>query len=65
MSGVDIARHLRQQPAYQNTPILAFTAHALPEEIATFLAAGMNDIIVKPLEPQRLETLLHHYQLLS
>ncbi|WP_333606615.1 response regulator [Arsukibacterium sp.] len=65
MSGVDIARHLRQQPAYQHTPILAFTAHALPEEIATFLAAGMNDIIVKPLEPQRLETLLHHYQLLS
>lgn len=64
MSGVEIAKHLRQQPAYQYTPILAFTAHALPEEVAVFLAAGMNDIIVKPLEPQKLETLLHHYQLL-
>lgn len=64
MSGMDIARQLRQQPAYQHTPILAFTAHALPEEVAAFLAAGMNDIIVKPLEPQKLETLLRHYRLL-
>lgn len=64
MSGVEIAQHLRQQSAYQHVPILAFTAHALPEEIDAFLAAGMNDIIVKPLDPLKLDALLREYQLL-
>lgn len=63
MSGVDVARQLRRLPAYEKTPILAFTAHALPAEIAEFKLAGMDDILLKPLDPAKFETLLARYQL--
>jgi len=33
----------------RKTPIIALTAHALDEDIARFWAAGMTDVIVKPL----------------
>jgi CheY-like chemotaxis protein len=58
MSGVDVARQLRQLPQYQNVPIVAFTAHAMPDEIDRYRQAGMDDIIFKPLEPARLDSLL-------
>lgn len=63
ISGVEVARQLRKLPGYQNTPILAFTAHALAAEIEEFKLAGMNDILLKPLDPSKFETLLARYQL--
>lgn len=63
ISGVEVARQLRLVPAYKKTPILAFTAHALPAEIAEFKLAGMDDILLKPLDPAKFETLLARYQL--
>lgn len=63
ISGVEVARQLRRLPAYQKTPILAFTAHALPAEVAEFKLAGMDDILLKPLDPAKFETLLARYQL--
>ncbi len=63
ISGIEVARQLRALPAYQKTPILAFTAHALPAEIAEFKRAGMDDILLKPLDPVKFETLLARYQL--
>lgn len=59
MHGTEVARQLRQMQAYQLTPILAFTAHALAEEVASFKAAGMNDVIFKPLEVNKLQQILH------
>lgn len=63
LSGTEVARQLRQVPSYRHTPILAFTAHALPAEIAEFKQAGMDDILLKPLDPCKFETLLARYQL--
>jgi two-component system, NarL family, sensor histidine kinase BarA len=59
ITGTEVARQLRQLSGYQFTPILAFTAHALEEEISSFLQAGMDDIILKPLEAAKLEQILH------
>lgn len=63
VSGTEVARQLRQLSGYRHTPILAFTAHALPAEIAEFKQAGMDDILLKPLDPCKFETLLARYQL--
>ena len=41
-----------------DTPVVALTAHALPEDIERFRAAGFADVLVKPLSRRRLaETL--------
>ena len=58
IAGTEVARRLRQLTDYQHTPILAFTAHALDEEVSSFLRAGMNDVIFKPLEAAKLDVIL-------
>ena len=50
MDGIDVARALRRADgANGRTPIIATTAHALPQEIDAFHAAGMQAVLIKPL----------------
>lgn len=49
MDGLEATRILRQNPDYEKTPILAFTAHAIDDDRATLLNAGLNDILKKPV----------------
>lgn len=58
LSGEETCARLRQQPSGGQVRILAYTAHAFPEERARFLAAGFDDILVKPISRQSLEALL-------
>ncbi len=59
MNGVDATQAIRAGSLNQTTPILAMTANAFDEDRQTCLAAGMNDHIGKPIEPERLfESLL-------
>lgn len=59
MSGVDATRAIRTLPEYAHTPILAMTANAFDEDRQICLAAGMNDHIAKPIDPEILfESLL-------
>ncbi|MCW8919172.1 MAG: response regulator [Gammaproteobacteria bacterium] len=55
MSGLDVTRQLRQSQGAQRTlPIIAVTAHALPEIRQQVLAAGMNELLTKPYKPDQL-----------
>ncbi|KRS21148.1 hypothetical protein AAY72_10580 [Alishewanella sp. WH16-1] len=63
LPGTEVAKQLRQMQDYCDIPILAFTAHALPAEIAAFKSAGMNDIVLKPLDPCKFDALLSSYRL--
>ena len=54
MSGVEAARIIRQNAACAHIPIIALTANFSDQHIEQALAAGMNDFISKPMEPDQL-----------
>lgn len=59
MDGVEATMHIRQTVGpSQNSAIFGLTAHALPEEIEGFLAAGMQGCLIKPLRTTVLRDVL-------
>jgi CheY-like chemotaxis protein len=54
LDGLEATRALRAEPALRTLPILAMTANAFDEDRAACLAAGMDDFVGKPVEPQAL-----------
>jgi len=56
--GTEVTKQIRQLRHHQQTVILAFTAHALPDEIASFRLAGMDDVLIKPLDTQKIAHIL-------
>jgi len=59
MDGLTLARALRAGHGVNaQTPIIATTAHALPQEVQAFRAAGMRTVLLKPLGVQSLRAAL-------
>ncbi len=54
MTGVEALRILRNDEAFTETPIVAFTAHALDAERADAIRAGFDEVISKPCLPEDL-----------
>jgi len=52
MDGVEATRHIRAMPEPMGrAPIIAMTANALSHQQASYIAAGMNGALAKPLSP--------------
>jgi CheY-like chemotaxis protein len=57
MGGVDATRAIRALPGPAGAaPILAVTANTLPEQLAGYAEAGMDDCIAKPIDMVELVT---------
>ncbi|MCP3943126.1 MAG: response regulator [Desulfobacteraceae bacterium] len=54
MDGIQATKIIRKQSAgkYRDLPIIAMTAHAMSGDMEKSLAAGMNDHLTKPVDPE-------------
>ena len=58
LDGHAATRRLREDKAFDDVPVVAMTAHALPDIRERCLAEGMQDYVTKPIEPERLYAVL-------
>ncbi len=58
MDGFTAMREIRQRPEWRRLPIIALTAKAMKDDQEKCLAAGANDYIAKPLDVDRLLSLV-------
>ncbi|MBX3649957.1 MAG: response regulator [Burkholderiales bacterium] len=52
MDGYEAVRRIRAEARFSKLPVIAMTAHAMAEERERCFAAGMNDHIAKPIDPE-------------
>ncbi len=58
MDGYEATRAIRQDPRFARLPIIAMTAHAMNSDREKSLAAGMEDHLCKPIDPEQFFSLL-------
>ena len=61
LDGVEATKALRKNPSFANIPILGLTASVMEGDIKACLAAGMNEVIAKPIKREELFTTLAKY----
>jgi two-component system sensor histidine kinase/response regulator len=62
MDGLEATRRIREEiPGGARVPIVGLTASALKEQVEACRAAGMDEVIAKPLVREQLEAMLERY----
>jgi two-component system, chemotaxis family, chemotaxis protein CheY len=58
MNGLEVCQCIRADRTLAGLRVIAYTAHALPEEQQRFLAGGFDDVLVKPTSFRAVQELL-------
>ncbi len=52
MGGEQVCRRIRDELGMRSLPVVAYTAHSMPEDKARILAAGFDELLIKPISFQ-------------
>ena len=58
MSGEEVLAKLRTDSRFNGLYVIAYTAHALPEEKQHLIDAGFDDLLIKPITMKAVEAVL-------
>lgn len=61
LNGREVARRLRATKSYRSVPIIAVTVHSSAGDIKELQAGGIDAVIDKPVDPERLLAVLHRH----
>ncbi|KYF86323.1 hypothetical protein BE20_29455 [Sorangium cellulosum] len=61
LDGYEATREIRSDPRFNELPIIAVTAKAMPEDRQKCLDAGLNDFVAKPVDEGRLMSVMLHW----
>ena len=62
MDGLEATRRIRAMNGWASVvPVIALTAHVLPEDRERCIAAGMNDFLSKPIDRDALATMMERW----
>jgi CheY-like chemotaxis protein len=59
MDGLDATRAIRDLSRFKSLPIISLTAKAMKGDREKALAAGASEYVTKPVDPERLLSILH------
>lgn len=58
MSGMEVCQRIRSNSAFADLPVIAYTAHAQPEDRRNFIASGFNEVLLKPVNRETLASVV-------
>ena len=61
MDGLEATRIIRGLPELGDLPIVALTAKAMKGDREKAISAGATDYITKPVDPEKLLSIMHHW----
>jgi signal transduction histidine kinase/HAMP domain-containing protein/ActR/RegA family two-component response regulator len=61
MDGLAAIREIRSDPRFEALPIVSLTAKAMKGDRESAIAAGASDYVPKPVDPDRLLAVVHHW----
>ncbi len=61
LDGIETCKRLRAIYTLKTVPIAFLTARKAPEDVRAGIAAGGNDFIVKPFDPEKLMSRVEHW----
>ena len=60
LSGLDVVRLIRADPATAAVPVIMVTSHSQPQYIGESFNSGANDFLAKPFSPRELAARIDH-----